>query len=102
MPYPIDIDEQQNQAIRAEIGERLRTIDGLAGRQRVPRSIRQSLDRLDEIEHQIELKTFPSIAPAGKEGWLRRLFLASLRLRSSKAPSLANKCQDKHENDGAD
>jgi hypothetical protein len=74
MPYPIHIDEEHNNAIRAEIGERLRIIHWLAGRQRVPRSIRQSLDRLDEIEHEIELKTSPSIVPAGNEGWLRRLF----------------------------
>ena len=68
---PIPIDEKDNIAIRAEVGERLRT--DLEGRQKVPRHIRQSLDRLAEVDHGIELKTSPSTVPSEDEGWLRRL-----------------------------
>jgi hypothetical protein len=74
MPYPFQIiDEEHNNAIRAEVGERLRIILWLAGRQKVPRPIRQSLDRLAETDHEIELKESPSIAPSQDDGWLRRL-----------------------------
>jgi hypothetical protein len=65
--------EEHNNAIRAEVGERLRIILDLEGRQKVPRHIRQSLDRLAEVDHGIELKTSPSIVPSEDEGWLRRL-----------------------------
>jgi hypothetical protein len=71
MPFPID--EEDNNAIRAEVGERLRVILHLEGRQKVPRPIRQSLDRLAEVDHGIELKTSSSIVPSENEGWLRRL-----------------------------
>jgi hypothetical protein len=47
MPYPLHIDEEHNKAIRAEVGERLRIFLWMAGRQKVPRHIRQSIDRLD-------------------------------------------------------
>jgi hypothetical protein len=70
---PLPIDEEHNNAIRAEVGERLRVILHLEGRQKVPRPIRQSLDRLAEVDHGIELKTSPSIVPSENEGWLRRL-----------------------------
>ena len=70
---PIPIDEEDNNAIRTEVGERLRTILDLEGRQKVPRYIRQSLDRLAEVDHAIELKKSPSIVPSEDEGWLRRL-----------------------------
>ena len=63
---PLHIDEEHNKAIRAEVGERLRIFLWMAGRQKVPRHIRQSLDRL-------ELKTSPSIVPSKNEGWLRQL-----------------------------
>ena len=74
MSHPIYIDEEHNRAICAEVGERLRMIHSLEGRQRVPRPIRQSLDRLAELDHQIELKASPSIVPSESEGWLKRLF----------------------------
>jgi hypothetical protein len=73
MPHTLHIDEEHNNAIRAEFGERLRIILWLEGRQKVPRPIRQSLDRLVEVDHGIELKTSPSIVPSENEGWLRRL-----------------------------
>jgi hypothetical protein len=73
MPHPLQIDEEHNNAIRAEIGERLRIILWLEGRLRVPRPIRRSLDRLVEVDHGIELKPSPSIVPSENEGWLRRL-----------------------------
>jgi hypothetical protein len=70
---PLHIDDEHNNAVRAEVGERLRIILHLEGRQRVPRPIRQSLDRLAEVDHEMELKTSPSIVPSKNEGWLRRL-----------------------------
>jgi len=73
MPYPLHIDEEHNKAIRTEVGERLRIILWLAGRQKVPRPIRQSLDRLAEVDDGTELKASPSIVPSENEGWLRRL-----------------------------
>jgi hypothetical protein len=73
MRHTLHIDEEHIKAILAEVGERLRLIFRLEGRQKVPRPIRQSLDRLAEVDHGIELKTSPSISPAENEGWLRRL-----------------------------
>jgi hypothetical protein len=73
MPHPIHIDEEHNNAIRAEVGERLRIILWLEGRQKVPRPIRQSLDCLAEVDHRTELKTSSSIVPSENAGWLRRL-----------------------------
>jgi hypothetical protein len=73
MPHPLHIDQEHNNALRAEVGERLRVILWLEGRQKVPRPIRQSLDRLAEVDHGIELKTSPSFVPSENEGWLRRL-----------------------------
>ena len=81
MPYPLHIDEEHNKAIRAEVGERLRIFLWMAGRQKVPRHIRQSLDRLD-----VELKTSPSIVPSDNEGWLRQLLPRRFRLSSRHQP----------------
>lgn len=61
MPRPIQIDEEQNRAIRTQIAERLRTIHSLEGRQKVPRAIRRSIDRMAEFEQQIEIR--PKAAP---------------------------------------
>jgi hypothetical protein len=79
MPHQLHIDEENNSAIRAEIGERLRVIFRLAGHQKVPRPIRRSLDRLTEADREIELESSPSIAPSANEGWLRRLLPRRLR-----------------------
>ena len=73
MPNPIQIDAEQNLAIRTEVAERLRTNHSLEGRQRVPRSIRQSIDRLAELDQEIEIK------PSENEGWLKRLFARRFR-----------------------
>jgi hypothetical protein len=72
MPHPLHIDEEHNNYIRAEVGERLRVMFALAGRQKVPRPIRQSLDRLAELDRKIELKSSPSMVPSD-DGWLSRL-----------------------------
>jgi hypothetical protein len=77
MPHPLHIDQEHNNAIRAEVGERLRIIFRLAGRQKVPQPIRHFINRLDE--HEIEKKTSPSIVPSGDEGWLRRLLAGRIR-----------------------
>jgi hypothetical protein len=73
MPHPLQIDDEHNNAIRAEVGERLRIILWLEGRQKVPRPVRQSLDRLAEVDHVVELKTSPSIVLSENEGRLRHL-----------------------------
>jgi hypothetical protein len=73
MRHTVRIDEEHIKAILAEIGERLRIIFRLEGRWKVPRPIRQSLDRLAEVDHRTELKTSPPIVPPENEGWLRRL-----------------------------
>ena len=73
MPHPFHIDEEHNNSIRAEVGERLRVMFRLAGRQKVPRPIRQSLDRLAELDRKIEMKSSPSIVPSEDAGWLSRL-----------------------------
>ena len=73
MRHTLHIDEEHIKAILAEVGERLRTILRLEGRQKVPRPIRQSLDRLAELDGGIELKTSPSVVPAENGGWIGRL-----------------------------
>jgi hypothetical protein len=71
MPCQGPISEEHNRAIRAAIGEGLRVLHLLAGRQRVPRDIRRSLDRLEEIELPIDA---PRSAGSSKNrGWLARL-----------------------------
>ena len=62
------ISEEHNRAIRAAIGEGLRVLHLLAGRQRVPRDIRRSLDRLEEIEFPIDAPR--SAGSAKNRGWL--------------------------------
>ena len=71
MPCRSPISKEYNEAIRAAIGEGLRVLHALAGRQRVPRDIRRSLDRLEEIEREID--TPLSIESSGDGGWLARL-----------------------------
>ena len=73
MRHTLHIDEEHIKAILAEVGERLRIIFWLEGRQKVPRSIRLSIDRLAEVDHETALTTSPTIVPAESEGWLRRL-----------------------------
>jgi hypothetical protein len=73
MRHTLHIDEEHIKAILAEVGERLRVILWLDGRQKVPRPIRHSIDRLAEVDHVTELKTSPSTVPLENEGWRRRL-----------------------------
>ena len=73
MRHTLHIDEEHIKAILAEVGERLRLIYHLEGRKKVPRPIRQSIDRLDELDRETELKTSPSTVPLENEGWRRRL-----------------------------
>jgi hypothetical protein len=79
MRHTLHIDKQHIKAILAEVGERLRTILRLEGRQKVPRPIQQSLDRLAEVDDRTELKTSPSIAPSENKGRLRRLLQRRFR-----------------------
>ena len=73
MRHTLHIDDEHIKAILAEVGERLRIILWMEGRLKVPRPIRQSLDRLAEVDDGTKLKTSPSIVPSENEGWLRRL-----------------------------
>ena len=81
MPHPIQIDDRQNLAIRTEVAERLRTMHSLEGRQRVPRPIRQSIDRLAKLDHQIQIKpeAWPPLVPSENVGWLKRLLSRRFR-----------------------
>ena len=88
------IDEEHNNAIRAEVGERLRIILYLEGRQKVPRPIRQSLDRLAELDHGIELKTSidcafgkPRLAPPTVAKAVSLICVHAAKLRRKRQPS---------------
>jgi hypothetical protein len=77
--HPLHIDQEHNDAIRAEVGERLGIILSLQSRQKLPGHIRHLIDRLAEQDHQIELQTSPSIVPSRDEGWLCRLLVGRFR-----------------------
>lgn len=77
MPRQIRIDEEQNWAIRTQVAERLRTIYSLEGRQRVPWAIRRCIDRMADLEQQIEIKpnAAPPLVPSPDVGgWTKRLW----------------------------
>ncbi len=76
MPRPLlHIDREHNDAVRAEVGERLRTILWLTNQPKVPGHIRQLLDRLAERDRAVEI----AISPSEKDGWLRRLLAGRVR-----------------------
>jgi hypothetical protein len=79
MRYSLDIDQEHNDAIRAEVGERLGIILSLRSPQKLPGRIRRLIDRLAEQDHQIEMQSAPSIVPSRDEGWLNRLLAGRLR-----------------------
>jgi len=79
MRHPIHIDQEQNNVIRAEVGERLRIILRLARPTKVPQRIRHLLNHLAKLDHEIENKTSPSIMPSANEGWVRRLLASRFR-----------------------
>jgi hypothetical protein len=85
MQHPLQIDQEHNEVIREEMGERLRTILWLERPRHLPGRIRRLLSRLVEQDRKIELKPSPSIVPRADivtsegEGWLRRLFFGRLR-----------------------
>jgi hypothetical protein len=79
MRHPLHIDQEQNNVIRAEVGERLRIILGLARPTKVPQRIRHLLNRLAKLDPEIEKKTSSSIEPSANEGWLRRLSAVRIR-----------------------
>jgi hypothetical protein len=79
MRHSLDIDQEHNDAIRAEVGERLGIILSLRSPQKLPGRIRHLIDRLAEQDHQIEMQSSPAIVPTGDEGWLHRLLAGRLR-----------------------
>ena len=74
MQHPLPIDQEHNDTIRAEVGERLGIILRLGNRPKLPGRVRRLLDRLAKQDHQIEMETSPSIVPSENQGWLRRLW----------------------------
>jgi hypothetical protein len=79
MQHPLPIDQEHNDTIRAEVGERLGIILRLGNRPKLPGRVRHLLDRLTEQDHEIEVETSPSIVPSENEGWLRRLLASRFR-----------------------
>jgi hypothetical protein len=79
MQHPLPIDQEHNDTIRAEVGERLGIILRLGNRPKLPGRVRHLLDRLAEQDHQIEMETSPSIVPSENEGWVRRLLASRFR-----------------------
>ena len=79
MRHPIHIDQEQNNVICAEVGERLRIILWLARPTKVPQRIRRLLNGLAKLDHEIENKTSPSIMPSANEGWVRGLLASRFR-----------------------
>ena len=77
MQHPLHIDQEHNDTIRAEVGERLGIILRLGNRPKLPGRVRRLLDRLAEQDHQIEIKTSPPIMPSENQGWVRRLWPTS-------------------------
>ena len=57
MRHPLHIDQEHNDAIRAEVGERLGIILSLRNPQKLPRRIRNVIDRLAEQDREIEMQT---------------------------------------------
>ena len=71
------LDHEHNDAIRAEVGERLGI---LRKPEKLPTRFRHLIDRLAKLDYKIEKKKkVPSIVPSGEEGWLRRLLAGRLR-----------------------
>ena len=66
------LDHDHNDAIRAEIGERLGT---LRKPEKLPPRFRRLIDRLAKLDYK---KRLPTIVPSGA-GWLRRLLAGRLR-----------------------
>jgi hypothetical protein len=79
MQHPLHIDQEHNNVIRKEVGERLRIILRLARPTKVPQRIRHLLNRLAKLDPEIEKKTSPSIMPSANEGWVRRLLTSRFR-----------------------
>ena len=69
------LDHEHNEAIRAEIGERLGT---LRKPEKLPTRFRHLIDRLAKVDYKIEKKTVDV-------GWLRRL-LTRLRHEGQSGP----------------
>ena len=71
MRHPPHIDHKHNDAIRAEVGERLGV---LRKPEKLSKRFRHLIDRLAKLDYKIEKKKrLHSIVPSGDEGWLRRL-----------------------------
>jgi hypothetical protein len=69
------LDHEHNDAIRAEIGERLGM---LRKPEKLPPRFRHLIDRLAILDYK-KKKKLPSIVASGDVGWLRRLLAGRLR-----------------------
>lgn len=70
MRHQVWISSEHSKAIRTALAEVLRVRFSMVGRQRVPPVIRQSLDKLEEAERQVDHVRLVR-PPSG--GWFRRL-----------------------------
>jgi hypothetical protein len=79
MRHPVQIDQQHNDAIRAEMGERLRIILMSGNPYEFPARIQHLLNRLTEMEMEIS----PSIVPLENEGSQTETFSKPTSLKSA-------------------
>jgi hypothetical protein len=71
------LDHEHNEAIRAEVGERLGI---LRKPEKLPTRFRHLIDRLAKLDYKIgKNRKAPSIVLSGEDGWLRRLLAGRLR-----------------------
>jgi hypothetical protein len=72
------LDHEHNDAIRAEVGERLGILR--KPEKKLPTRFRHLIDRLAKLDDKIDKKKkLTSIVPSGGVGWLRRLLAGRLR-----------------------
>jgi hypothetical protein len=62
MRHPLHIDQEHNNIIRAEVGERLRIILRLARPTKVPQRIRHLLNRLAKLDRDLPPKKWAGVS----------------------------------------
>jgi hypothetical protein len=63
MRSSLKLDQGHNDAIRAEVGDRLRVILRSGEQPKLPSRIQHLLDRLSKLDDEIERTNLPSIVP---------------------------------------
>jgi hypothetical protein len=77
----LKLDQDHNDAIRAEVGDRLRIILRSADQLKSPSRIQHLLDRLSKLDDETERTNSPSIAPS-MVATIIKAFRGSLRRRA--------------------